>query len=92
VKVLLHISSTISCVQEDFHSSLGGVAVPKRALPGRDARAVLDPFGAPFHDRLGINPYTLDEAGVDGLLALGGCLGDKAWPSFIWGGRRMPRV
>jgi len=64
-------SSAISCVPEDFHGSLGGVAVPKRALHGRDARAVLDPLGDTFLDGLGINPYTLDEAGVGGVLAHG---------------------
>jgi hypothetical protein len=65
--------SAIPCVLEDFHGSFGGGAVPKRALPGRHARAVLDPITDPFHDRLGFNPYELCEAGVLGFLALGGC-------------------
>jgi hypothetical protein len=63
--------SAVSGVHKDFDGFFSGRAVPKLALPGRYARAVLDPLGAPFHDRLGINPYTLDEAGVDGLLADG---------------------
>ena len=65
--------SAISCVPEDFHRAFGGGTVPERALPVRHARAVLDPLGDPFNDRLGFDPYELCEAGVDGLLPLCRC-------------------